>query len=403
SDDQPTNAPQLSPTDAEAIDRMFGQSPGSFVPADDHDHAAINLLSLLATPVKAESQRTSRADVLTLLAARLESEDPASLTLSEADQRALDQYIEQGYRVDSVDPTVRDRAQRLDRLGAMVTTSAPTGGSDLVDRTLDAIQSQIDQERSTMRLSESRHGSFSIGSFRWSDLISVAAMLLLTASVIMPIMSGMRASSQQGICYDNMHRTAQAFGMYTGSNRDMLPMATAGMGPTWMDVGSTPERSNSSNLYTLIRTNMAGLDDLACPSNRHAVTGEARPDAWDWKALEEVSYSYRIMPPGGMRATDPARPVGVVLLADRSPVVLRVARKQAVVPEENSPNHRGSGQHMLMLDGSSQWASTPMINNQDNIWLPRPIEQVIHDVRSRMGIITGNEQPDGPTDAFVGP
>ncbi len=392
---------QLSAEDRATIDRIFGSDPESFIAESDRDHAVLNLLNLLDSPVASELQKRTRLDLIQLLAARLESvPDIHELELSPADQQALDQYIDNGYDTSRVDPTLQARAIKCDQIGEVITSSKQGVSSDLVDRTLASIQTHIDQEEAAMAVSNSGRGSFSM---RWSDLISIAATLLLVASVTIPVMSGVRSKAQKSLCFENMHAAANAFGLYAGSNRDMLPMATAGFGPTWMDVGSTPDRSNSSNLFTLVRTNNADLDDLACPSNPNAATGEMEPGAWDWNSLAEVSYSYRIMPPGGMRASAIAQPVGVVLLADRSPVVLRVARRQPVIPEENSPNHRGKGQHMLMLDGSSEWTQSPVLENSDNIWLPRPIEQIIHQARSKLGIIKGSEQPDGPTDAFVGP
>ncbi|PCI11234.1 hypothetical protein COB72_01450 [bacterium] len=408
-DELNANQPELSAQDRAVLDRIFGDEPEAFAVESERDDAVLNLLNLLDSPVASELQRPSRINLIQILAARLEaSADLDSLQLSQEDQQALDQYINQGYEVGQVDPDLQSRAEKCAQLGNAITGSASsltehTSGntsSDLVSRTLTTIQAHIDQEEAAMDFSNSNQWALS---GRWADLVSIAAMLLIVASIALPIMSGVRSSAQQGLCFDNMHAAANAFGLYAGSNRDMLPMATAGFGPTWMDVGSTPERSNSSNLFTLIRTHNANLEDLACPSNPNAAVGDVDPDAWDWRSLQEVSYSYRIMPPGGMRATAAGQPVRVVLLADRSPVILRVVSGRPIIPEENSPNHNGKGQHMLMLDGGTQWTTSPIINSQDNIWLPRPIEQVIHQVRSKLGIITGSEQPDGPTDAFVGP
>ncbi len=405
SEEKNVNLPELSAQDRAVLDRVFGDDPEAFVVESDRDDAVLNLLNLLDSPVASELQRPSRINLIQILAARLESStDLGNLQLSQEDQQALDQYINQGYEVDRVDPDLQSRAEKCARIGESIigstSVSSINTSSDLVSRTLSTIQAHIDQEEAAMDFSNSNQWALS---GRWADLVSIAAMLLIVASIALPIMSGVRSNAQQGLCFDNMHAAANAFGLYAGSNRDMLPMATAGFGPTWMDVGSTPERSNSSNLFTLIRTHNANLEDLACPSNPNAAVGQADPDAWDWRSLQEVSYSYRIMPPGGMRATAAGQPVRVVLLADRSPVILRVASGRPIIPEENSPNHKGKGQHMLMLDGGTQWTTSPIINSQDNIWLPRPIEQVIHQVRSKLGIITGTELPDGPTDAFVGP
>ncbi|MBL4808680.1 MAG: hypothetical protein JKY43_01310, partial [Phycisphaerales bacterium] len=118
---------------------------------------------------------------------------------------------------------------------------------------------------------------------------------------------------------------------------------------------------------------------------------------------DEISYSYRIMVSGGMKVHGPKQPVRVVLLADRSPVIRRIVNGQPVRPEENTPNHDRMGQHVLGLDGSSVWHRDPVLDQGDNLWLPRAIERVIYQARDRMGIIEGNELPSGPTDAFVGP
>jgi hypothetical protein len=402
-DDQQPGNPSLSEQDQRAVDRLFEHGLGTNASSDAQDRKLQDLLSLLSTPVSEEAHRETRANLIEVLARRIDREAATESMLSPADESACDEYIDSGYQLSGVSDEARARAERLDAMGALITSAELTTNNraQLIDSTLSGIQAHIDAEESAMKFEE-RRGGFQLPG-RWADLVSVAAMLLLAASVIMPIMSGMRSASQQQMCFDNMNQTANAFGLYTGENRDMLPMATAGFGPTWMDVGSTPERSNSSNLYTLIRNHFANLDDLACPANPDAATGEPDPNAWDWNSIQEISYSYRIMPKGGMRATSVDQPVRVVLLADRSPVVLRISKKQSVIPEENSPNHNHSGQHMLMLDGSSQWSDTPMLESRDNIWLPRPLESVIHQVREKYGIMSGNEQPDGPTDAFVGP
>ncbi len=402
-DEQPTSQPQINDADKAAVDQVFEQG---FDPASsDAGHTAHlrRLLDVLNAPVSEEKYRENRIDLIELLAQRAQAENPAGGVLGTTDIDAVDAFVEYGYDASAVPAELQGKAQRLESIGALLTSGAESGvvdRDDLIISTLGRVQSHIDEERAAMSIQGQR--GFQLPA-RWADLVSIAAMFLLAASVIMPIMSGLRSTNQRAICFNNLNETANAFGLYTNANRDMLPMATAGFGPTWMDVGTTPERSNSSNLYTLVRNNFAGLNDLACPTNPNAAIGDADPDAWDWDSLDEISYSYRIMPRGGMRATVPEQPVRVVLLADRSPVILRVKRNQPVIPEENSPNHSGRGQHMLMLDGSARWAETPVIDSRDNMWLPRPIETLIHNERARLGIISGNEQPDGPTDAFVGP
>ena len=382
---------QLSDADKAAIDAFF---EGVEADSERLDRVS-NLLNLLNTPIAGDREKQSRIDVTSLLA----HSDRNHQQLTTASASSVDDWM------DGQDPlTQRDETHA--QLAGLVTSGlayTDAQRASLVDRTLGMIQDEIDRSEKRYILDMPITPG---GRFRLADLVSIAATLLLVASVAIPVMSGMRSRSMQAICNNNMATAGTAFGAYAGSNRDLLPMATAGIGSssnsTWMDVGSTPERSNSSNLYVLVRTNHTTLADLACPTNPDALL-ESSGAQQDWRSLDELSYSYRIMPRGGMKAHDAEQPVRVVLLSDRSPVTRRIVAGESVIPEENTPNHDHQGQHVLGLDGSSVWHSDPVLDQGDNLWFPRPIEQIIYDARDRLGIIKGNELPDGPTDAFVGP
>ena len=92
-------------------------------------------------------------------------------------------------------------------------------------------------------------------------------------------------------------------------------------------------------------------------------------------------------------------------MSDRSPVVLRTVRGIAIDPRENSPNHAGRGQQVLLSDGSAFWLTTPMVTSRDNLWLPRPIEDAIRRLRGQAppDTLSGHESPASLQDAFVGP
>lgn len=383
---------QLSDADKAAVDAFF---EGESVDSERTDKLA-QLMGLLDTPIADDGQRRARIDVTTLRA----TTETESAQLTAASASSVDDWMGQNEPI-----TQRDGVHA--GLANLVSSGAPYSDSErnsLVDRTLGLIQEEIDrsEKRYIMDMPITPGGRF-----RLADLVSVAATLLLVASVTIPVLSGIRSRSMQAICNNNMATAGTAFGSYAGANRDLLPMATAGFGSgsnaTWMDVGTTPERSNSSNLYMLVRTKHATLEDLACPTNPDALIEGNAEAQQDWRSLDEISYSYRIMTPGGLKAHGVDQPVRVVLLSDRSPVVRRIVNQQPVKPEENTPNHDHAGQHVLGLDGSSTWQRDPVLDQGDNLWFPRPIEEFIYRARDRMGIIKGNELPDGPTDAFVGP
>ncbi len=376
----------LSDADRRAIDALFGEGP-----SEDETRArrVEALLALLSTPVSEERERETRIAIT-----RLATQRDHALTPTSAG--AVDRYVDGVVGASAAD-------EQHARLAGMVTggqayDSASRGA--LIERTLGAIQREIDA-------SEKRHIMDTpispSGRFRLADLVSMAAMILIAASVVIPVMGGMQSREMKMVCNNNLAGVAQGFGLYTGANRDTLPVATAGFGGSWMDVGTTPDRSNSSNLFVLVRNDYASLKDLACPTNPNALVEGDVHTMTDWHSLQEISYSYRVMPSGGLKATSVEQPDRVVLLADRSPVILRIAAGQPVRPEENTPNHDSRGQHILGLGGSSAWTVTPRLGQGDNLWLPRTVEQFIYEARDRLGIIKGNEAPSGPTDAFVAP
>lgn len=384
---------QLSDADKAALDAIFGRDQSGQMSTEDleADSAVVKVLGLLDSPLS-QSTREALIDVTVLRASTLGDEP----SLEMASSTSVDDWVEGQSLL-----TERDGIHN--ELAGLVTSG--TGYLDaernsLVERTMGLIESETrkSEKRYIMDMPISPRGRF-----RLADLVSLAATILLLASVAIPVMGGIKSRSMQGQCLNNMATAGQAFGMYAGSNRDTLPMATAGFGSTWMDVGTTPDRSNSSNLYMLVRTNYATLADLACPTNPDALVEDPGSDRQDWRSIEEISYSYRIMGPGGLKTYEVDQPVSVVLLADRSPVTLRISRNEPVRPEENTPNHDHMGQHVLGLDGASQWERSPVLEDGDNLWFPRPIEQAIYQIRDRLGIIQGNELPSGPSDAFVGP
>jgi len=201
-----------------------------------------------------------------------------------------------------------------------------------------------------------------------------------------------------------MRAVASALGGYSLDQDGMLPMATAGFGGgTWWNVGRGPKHSNSANLYTLPREKYLDLAYLACPGNPNAPTRATSSEATDWGNLKEISYSYRVMarPEKALWGS----PANLVIVSDRSPVILRAVRHQKIYPFESSPNHRQRGQYVLRADGSSQWLTSPVLPSGDNIWLPKPIEILINMAAKRAGIapLKGTEAPAGRQDSFVGP
>lgn len=398
-----THAFELSLTDQEALDALIAArlDPDAVEPALQHRARAVaSILGVL----EAESVDCDPSLIdVTMVRVRRSStgitgDEPV---LSGHDAEALDALVLAGFEVGRVPSALRDRAAAHLALGELVRADADApSGTRLIESTLARVQDAIDRQDGLMSFERRR----SMARVSWSDLISVAAVLLLGASVLWPVLSAARSSQIQAACAQSMHAAAFGLGSYASSNDGSLPMVTAGFGGrTWWNVGEKPDESNSANLFHLVGADYASLADLACAGNPLAPTNRTDSLTHDWRRLEEVSFSYRVMPRG-----ERPRWIGsgrVVVMADRSPVVLRAVRGHLIDPEESSPNHRGMGQHVLWNDGSAQWTESPILENGDNLWLPRPIEAAIEQARrgERIRPIRGTETPAAMDDAFVGP
>lgn len=297
------------------------------------------------------------------------------------------------------------RAARHAGLRALVRASSPhiEFDQDLCDHTYQLVMmAEESQRRLRIPAASSGPSSGSSSSWSWRELATIAATLLLGASVILPLLAAGDRQSQRLACTSNLRDVAGAMGQYANQFRDSMPVATAslGGGHRWWDVGTSA--SNSANLYTLVRGGFTTLRALACPGNPVACKEPRNPGAIDWASLDEVSYSYQIMNCKEVcRLSEPNR---TAILADRSPVVRRAIAGQVIYPFENSANHRRAGQDVLFADGSVVWHSTPVLANGDNIWLPRPIEDSIRAVMMSVDPqLKGIEAPDSAADAFLGP
>ncbi|MBX3389747.1 MAG: hypothetical protein KF691_09875 [Phycisphaeraceae bacterium] len=327
----------------------------------------------------------------------------AEPVLSSEDAEALDSWALAGYDANHTPAALRDRARKHEQLASTVVESEISATPLLVERTFQAVEAKVAANRAQGIITPTSRG------WRMSDLISIAAMLLIGVSVLWPTMNFVSQKGRQYSCQSNLGSVASAMSLYAGNHRDSLPIATAGFGGSpWWNVTPEKPQANSSNLFTLARTGYSKLRDLACSGNPKADVGEVKKGAFDWSNLETISYSYQIMDgqerPNWHRSPAEA-PATIVVLADRSPVVLHAFNDEVIDPMENSPNHCGAGQFVLFADGNVAWLSTPERADGDNIWLPRAIEVIIRQAAKmhQTGRLEGIEVPMDAKDSFVGP
>jgi len=387
--------PRLSPADQTALDALMeaGLDPSLVAPELRVRAEAVGrLLGYLDSDA-------SSADLTDRTMNRLAA--AGALGLCEADRAAIDHLAETGWNADTAPEPHRRRARHAVRLlGELrVESVSAADAADLADRTMDLI-AMHEKRRAAMDAVGAAEIAPRSRGFRLADLVSIAAMVLIGVAVFWPVVGGVRAAAEQRMCERNLHNAGVGFGLHASDRAGTLPFHQAsllGAAPglaTWWNVGA-PERSHSANLYQLVAGEYASVADLACPGNHHAPVERRTPHAQDWATHEEVSYSYQLF---GGRLRPKLHDLGrVVLLTDKSPVVVRARRGERVYAEERSHNHDGAGQHALFSDGSTAWLTRPETPSGDNLWLPEELRG-IDGLRLR-----GVELPSRTDDAFVGP
>jgi hypothetical protein len=285
-----------------------------------------------------------------------------------------------------------ERARRVAAIFAMLDRSVleePPAG--LADRALARVARVRQQGRFARQVDDLTAAPVA---FRWTELIAVAAVLLLGLSVLWPILVHTRGTALQAQCAQNLATAGTAIGSYAHDHNGLAPRAAVVPGSTWWNVG-TPlgpggaVQSNSANLYLLAREHYLKPGVLACPENPNAPAGMDDSQV-DWPNGLAVSYSYQNQFGPALRLE--AYP-HIILLADKNPLFtvssgdVHVLRFRDDLPAEtNSALHQSRhGQNILRADGMVLWTNSPAINidgHIDNIWT---LPQVVH--------YTGTETP----------
>ena len=333
--------------------------------------------------------------------------DPGGPRLSDADMRVLDFLAEHGFdasRVDLLPEADRPRAMALIRQ-MQVLDHYPADGAD--DSLVDATLARIDRWEAAneeSRRFQPRRGA----AFRLSDLIGIAAVLMVGTAVLVPIVRSVRENGFANGCRANMRTMGTAlanyasqhdgllpatasiadFGSFLGSRRAAAPAGPAGTGrmpaeaapgarrmqavgaPLTVDV-RTPGSwtrlrvqfvqwhalDHSSNLGPLVTGQYCSAGDMACPAC----------------ASGSPCFAYQVPRRGERFVLD--RGFRSVVVADANPLTEANRLGLRASHLQSSNNHGQKGQNMLFSDGSVEWHTTPLLpdgsNEADNIWLPR--------------------------------
>ena len=288
------------------------------------------------------------------------------------DQRLLDALVECGFdpeALEALSPADRERVGALIGLFQLI-EDYPVEDADetLVHATLARIDRREDERAARMAFDAAPEAGRR-RRFRVPDFLSMAAVILIGASVVIPVSSYLSEQSIDRRCNGNLRRMGLAFSQYAGDHNGAMPMIQTGIFAGW-----STKNHNVVNLKPMIEKGYCELKHMDCPGRHEGQYGE--------------SYSYQWQLPGQR----PQWRIGRVtlVLGDRNPIIDAAFAGQFIPALSMSLNHGGRGQNVLASDGVTHWLEEPLIARNDNIWLPQGVD-----------FLRKGDQPTDSSDTFL--
>jgi hypothetical protein len=236
------------------------------------------------------------------------------------------------------------------------------------------------------------------------DVATVAAVVMIVASVAFPTFNNMRSKSRQVSCSAGMARVGQGISLYGNDNDGALPAVATVAGDPWWKVGDQGKQnqSNTRHLWKLVKGGYVDAADFVCKGRKDAVcvkfTNGKLEELNDFPSREHVSYSYMFMCDKRAKRQWKGK---TVIMADLNPIFEGVSasatreqfEKRSIsdkLRKAMSSNHR-KGQVVLFYDGSALYKRIRIINGDD-----------IYTAKNKQAY-TGCEVPDDILDTFLVP
>ena len=290
------------------------------------------------------------------------------------DQRLLDALVDCRFDRGAMEALTLDEHRRVDSLVSLfeLLEDYPVEDADesLVHATLARVDRSEEQRASRMAFSEAAVAEElpARRRFRMPDFISIAAVILIGASVVWPLTAHLHRRSIDTGCANNMRRMALAFDQYASDFDGGVPIAQAGMFSNW-----NTTRHNAVNLNPLLNGGYCDRGHLSCPGDKGHY-GESYSPQWQVPGHRMIWGVDRV----------------TLMLGDRNPLIDGARAGRWMPALTISLNHGGRGQNVLSTDGSWVWFVEPVFGHNDNIWLP-----------SGVAALQGEIEPTDPADAFL--
>ncbi len=288
------------------------------------------------------------------------------ITLSPQDERLLDALVDCGFDPSALEALSLEDQRRVKALLSLFELIDDYPVEDADEALIDATVARIDQyeRRASAKIAVADETDLQeFGGrrrIRLPDFVSVAAVILIGASIFWPVMTNLHRRNIDAGCANNLRLLGNAFNRYANDYDRAMPVAS--LFTSWNTLVS-----NVMNLGPLVAGEYCERDDLTCPGHEHAnfIGG---------------SYSYQ-WPVPGRQLTWGAGGATMMILADRNRLIDAIHRAEGMIPAlSNSLNHGGRGQNALFTDGGWIWLDEPTApgGGDDNIWLPKGVSS-LHD------------------------
>ena len=231
----------------------------------------------------------------------------------------------------------------------------------------------------------------------WRDMLSIAAVVLLMASVAIPMLDNARMLATRQKCCSNLLGAAVGFSQFADDYGGTMPSV--------FDEGTVPQNNwlvshaNSANLFDLASKQYVKPQTLLCPGAEETNSGlDDLLAGTNWPKLAEFSYAYQNQfGPYRPKWNNPMGPMAV--LSDHNPIADASVNSGSLHADALSPNHGGELQNILLSDGSVMQSDRPYVGLDDNIWLPQDLTE--RDGASAAVRLTGSEFPSSATDSML--
>ncbi|MEM1355534.1 MAG: hypothetical protein AAGH88_11690 [Planctomycetota bacterium] len=373
-DENPTAT--LSPADARLLDLLIEQGPAALPTGNLRAERLLAAWRLLEHwPAERPGPDLARQTLERLSRANAPA---TSVRLSVEDAELLDSLVELGRLHRDQGPLPARSSERATALRGLLALLDQVPGEASPSKTLaeQTLARVMDHESQQLTLRQNNLPAMTEPTASSAALLvrrlgSVAAIALVSLSVLLPMLSKSHRDGQILACRDNLREAGHGLTAYSEANDGLLPQNAANTFSLLSRfAGDSTAQSPADGAVPASRINLFVL-----PKQGYLTTAALACPAADPTARQAGSGYYNaqnVIAGGPIRLDELSAP----LLADNNPHYALTGNgltRVGDLPDDTaSPNHGGTGQNVLARDGSVRWIIKPRVHRHDrsdNLWV----------------------------------